>query len=128
MRGIVYAVACLAAAGIMYAIAIMPGDDARVAEQPAASSASAEASKVMAEAGTLVLSVPSMHCAVACYPRVKESLEATEGVAEVTLDKQQEEGVLDNRQVVVQYDAGFDLAVALANLSDEGFEDADVVQ
>ena len=82
----------------------------------------------MSEAGTLTLSVPSMHCEFACYPRVKESIESVTGVTEVALDEQKEEGVLDNRQVVVNYDAGFDLTTALANLSSEGFEDADVVQ
>jgi copper chaperone CopZ len=82
----------------------------------------------MTEAGTLTLSVPSMHCAVACYPRVKETLEGVDGVSEVVLDKQKEEGLIDNRQVVLSYDAGFDLTAALANLSQEGFEDASVVQ
>lgn len=130
MRGIVYAVACLAAAGIMYAIAVMPDGEGANSNPEVASASASEAmpSKIMAEAGTLVLSVPSMHCEVACYPRVKKSLEETDGVSEVALDKQKEEGVLDNRQVVIEYEAGFDLAVALANLSKEGFEDANVVQ
>lgn len=124
MRGFVYAVAVLAAAGIMYAIVVMPAEQ----EPVPAETVAAAPSVVMTEPGTLTLSVPTMHCAIACYPRVKETLEGTEGVTEVVLDQQKEEGVIDNRQVVLSYDAGFDLTDALAKLSEEGFEDADVVQ
>jgi mercuric ion binding protein len=124
MRAVVYAVAVIAAAGIMYGIAVMPNNETA----PTVETVAAEPSEVMTEPGSLTLSVPSMHCAIACYPRVKETLEGIKGVSEVVLDKQKEEGVIDNRQVIVAYDAGFDLAAALASLSKEGFDDADVVQ
>lgn len=124
MRAVVYAVAVLAAAGIMYGIATMPGPQKTVPGETVA----AESTEVMTEPGTLTLSVPTMHCAIACYPRVKETLEGTTGVSEVVLDEQKEEGIIDNRQVVVTYDAGFDLSAALAKLDQEGFEDADIVQ
>jgi copper chaperone CopZ len=84
--------------------------------------------EVMSEAGTLTLSVPSMHCEFACFPRVKEAIESADGVQEVQLAAQKEEGSIDNRQVVVKYDAGFDVGSALALLSKEGFADSDVVQ
>ncbi|MEM8667173.1 MAG: heavy-metal-associated domain-containing protein [Planctomycetota bacterium] len=125
MRAFVYSIAVLAAAGIMYAIAWMPANNA---DAPAAESVAAESNEIMTEPGTLVLSVPSMHCAVACYPKVKESLESTPGISEVVLDEQKEEGVLDNRQVIVHYEAGFDLSQALANLTETGFDDAGRVQ
>ena len=69
-----------------------------------------------------------MHCEFACFPRVKEAIESVDGVQEVQLAEQKEEGTIDNRQVVVKYDAGFDVDSALALLSKEGFADADVVQ
>ncbi|MCP4887030.1 heavy-metal-associated domain-containing protein [Rubripirellula sp.] len=124
MRAIVYSVAVLVAAGVMYVVATTPNDKA----DPGVQTVAAEPHDVMTEPGTLTLSVPSMHCEFACFPRVKESIESVAGVTEVALDEQKEEGVLDNRQVVVSYDAGFDLTSALANLSSEGFEDADIVQ
>lgn len=124
MRAVVYSVAVLVAAGVMYLVAITPEEKA----DPTIQTVAAEPHEVMSEAGTVTLSVPSMHCEFACYPRVKESIESVAGVTEVALDEQKEEGVLDNRQVVVSYDAGFDLTSALANLSSEGFKDADVVQ
>ena len=124
MRAFVYSIAVLVAAGAMYVVATTPNDKA----DPAAQTVAAEPHDVMTEPGTLTLSVPSMHCEFACFPRVKESIESVAGVTEVALDEQKEEGGLDNRQVVVSYDAGFDLTSALANLSSEGFEDADLVQ
>jgi len=84
--------------------------------------------EVMTEAGTITLNVPSMHCEFACFPRVKEAIESADGVQEVQLAAQKEEGTIDNRQVVVKYDAGFDLGAALTLLSKEGFADSDVVQ
>jgi len=124
MRAVVYSVAVLIAAGAMYVVATTSNDKA----DPDVQTVVAEPHDVMTEPGTLTLSVPSMHCEFACFPRVKESIESVAGVTEVALDEQKEEGVLDNRQVVVSYDAGFDLTSALANLSSEGFEDADIVQ
>ena len=82
----------------------------------------------MADSGTLTLDVPSMHCEFACFPRVQKALEDSEGVASVELAPQAEEGVLDNRQVIVNYEPGFDLAAALTSLQEEGFKDSDVVQ
>ena len=69
-----------------------------------------------------------MHCEFACFPRVKETIENAAGVQEVQLAAQKEEGTIDNRQVVVKYDAGFDVASALTLLAEEGFADSDVVQ
>ncbi len=126
MRGLAYAIAVIAAVGIMIGIATLPQQSSDDMAAPAiAVSATPE---VMSEAGTLTLSVPSMHCEFACFPRVKEALESADGVQEVQLAEQKEEGTIDNRQVVVKYDAGFDVNSALALLSKEGFADADVVQ
>ncbi len=125
MRGLAYVIAAIAAVGIMIGIASYPDgqssdDSIAVPVEPVASR--------MTEAGTLTLAVPSMHCEFACFPRVQKTLEESEGVASVELAQQKEEGVLDNRQVIVNYEPGFDLAAALTSLQNEGFDDTNVVQ
>ncbi len=82
----------------------------------------------MSEAGTLVLSVPKMHCQYSCYPNIKKLLEATDSVREVELAEQKEDDVLDNRAVVVKYDSGFDVDAAIFLLAENGFEESDLVQ
>lgn len=127
MRGLAYAIAVIAAVGIMIGIAMSPQQASNELVAPAAISVSATP-EVMTEAGTLTLSVPNMHCEFACFPRVKEAIESAEGVQEVQLAVQKEEGTIDNRQVVVNYDVGFDVNAALTLLSKEGFADSDLVQ
>jgi len=128
MRGIAYVIAAIASVAIMIAIATVPRQPTRDDSTTVGSTSVSAAPMVMPEAGTLTLSVPNMHCAIACFPRVKETLENTAGVNEVELAEQKEEGMIDNRQVIVKYDAGFDVSTALALLSKEGFADSDVVQ
>lgn len=127
MRGLAYAIAVIAAVGIMIAIATTPQQPVDDLSSPPAIAASAT-SEVMTEAGTLTISVPNMHCEFACFPRVKETIEHAAGVQEVQLAAQKEEGTIDNRQVVVKYDPGFDVASTLTLLAEEGFPDSDVVQ
>jgi copper chaperone CopZ len=130
MRGIAYVVAALAAVGIMIAIATVPGPDT---EPPRGSAATVEpvpsetAGRVMPEAGTLVMSVPTMHCEFACFPSIKKVLEESVAVTGVELAEQKEEGVIDNRAVVINYDAGFDVDAAIATLEKNGFDEAHVV-
>lgn len=125
MRGIAYVVAAIAAVGIMIGIANLP--QSQEADAPSAAPVAASA-EVMQEAGTLTLSVPKMHCEFACFPQVKETLEQAEGVQEVELAAQKEEGVIDNRQVIVKYDPGFDLPAALSQLTAKGFDGSEQVQ
>jgi copper chaperone CopZ len=125
MRGFAYFIAFLAAIGIMIGIVSYPDQEETGKVASTATSASAA---VMTKAGTLTIAVPSMHCEVACFPRVKATLEATEGVQSVVLATQPSEGVLDNRQVVVDYDTGFDLNTALSSLVQEGFPNSAVVE
>ena len=82
----------------------------------------------MDQAGTLVLSVPKMHCEFSCYPAVKETLEGSPSVLAVELAEQKDEGTIDNRQVVVQYDAGFDVDAAIERLGEKGFKESELVQ
>ena len=134
MRGLAYIIAAVAAVGIIIGIASLPNQEAGdVASSPApATAASIDAAPAqaepMTEPGELLVSVPSMHCQFACFPRVKEAIERADGVESVELAEQKEEGVLDNRQVIVKYKPGFDINDALTMLSSEGFEDSELVQ
>ena len=132
MRSAVYTLAVLAAAGIAYVFATAPtpgsvpprGQDTASAR----ASATTAAGQVMAQAGTMTLRVEDMHCPFACYPAVKGTLEGQASVLAVELDKQQVEGVIDNPQVLVKYDSGFDLTAALDALSKKGFAKHSVVE
>ncbi len=146
MRGLAYAIAAIAAVGIMFVIASSPSEqptdtaadpataDSAAAEtetadtQTVAESAEALASTTDPEGGLVTLAVPEMHCEFACFPKIKETLESDETVELVELGPQKEEGAIDNRQVIVKYKAGFDVKNAIALLSEEGFDDSDVVQ
>ncbi|MGB7329512.1 MAG: heavy-metal-associated domain-containing protein [Rubripirellula sp.] len=129
MRGIAYVIAVIAAVGIMITIGGLPGDNAAVPDGLGATETT-EVTQVaaMADSGTLTLSVPEMMCPFSCYPRVKKTLESTAAVTSVELTPQKVEGEIDNRQVIVNYDAGFKLADALKMLQDEGFNKNEIVQ
>ena len=118
MRGFAYTIAVIAAVGIMISIAVMP---------PADSNVDVTAS-VSLPIQTVTLSVPEMSCEFSCFPKVKETLEATDGVRAVELAEQKEEGTIDNRQVIVQYDSRLDLTAALNSLASAGFANSDVAQ
>lgn len=148
MRGLAYAIAAIAAVGIMFVIATMPGEQSSdptatpataetqtaetqtVAETQPAESAEVLASTTDAKAETesLTLAVPKMHCEFACFPKVKETLESVETVELVELGPQKEEGAIDNRQVIVKFKPGFDVNDAVARLTKAGFGDSEVVQ
>lgn len=126
MRGIVYGIAAIAAVGIMIAIATTsdPAD-----ENLATNATSISVDPItMDQAGTLTLAVPEMHCSFSCFPKVKEALEEDANVESVELGPQKEEGTLDNRQVVVQYKAGFEVNQAIKTLEANGFTDSQLVQ
>jgi periplasmic mercuric ion binding protein len=130
MRSPIYLLAALAAAGIAYYVASAPvstptGSQAANADTVVATET---ASAVMDQPGTLVLRVEDMHCEFACFPKVKKTLEGFDGVVSVALDEQAEEGTLDNPQVVVTYESGFDLGAAQGALAKRGFAKSSVVQ
>lgn len=131
MKSIVYAVAGIAAMGIMIALIAVPNGTPATPTAPASAAAATAVSAspaVLSEAGMLTLEVPSMHCQFACYPRVKESLEASTGVSEVTLAEQPDPNTLTVKKVIVKYNAGFDVDQALDLLKQEGFADATRIQ
>jgi len=129
MRAPLYVFAALAAVGIAYYLATTPAaPTATAAVSPAAADASQTASAVLTDAGTLTLRVDDMHCEYGCYPKVKKTLESFDEVVSVELDKQPEAGSLDNPQVVLTYQPGFDLAAAQSALAKSGFAKTSVVQ
>ena len=125
MRGFAYVIAVLAAIGIMIGIVSYPNQNEPTSSGTATTPVSAA---LMTESGTLTIAVPTMQCEMACFPRVKTTLEGKDGVQSVELATQKEDGVLDNRQVIVNYDNGFNLNAALSSLVEEGFPNSAVVE
>lgn len=129
MRAPIYVLAALAAAGIAYYLAAGPESPSTAAAvSPAAADGSQTAAPVLTEAGTLTLRVDDMHCEFGCYPKVKQTLEAFDEVVSVELDQQPSAGSLDNPQVILTYQPGFDLAAAQSALAKNGFAKTSVVQ
>ena len=122
MRGPAYVAAVIAAVGIMLVIAREPADQTDQ-DLPIAAETTSTASLE-----TLTLSVPEMHCQYACFPKVKNTLEQVDAVAEVQLAKQKDDSVLDNRQVIVKYKEGFDVDEAIGLLAEAGYTDSALVQ
>jgi copper chaperone CopZ len=126
MRSPIYLIAALASAGIAYFLASSPTQP--TGNEPAGQVVATEASSaVMDQPGTLTLRVDDMHCEFGCFPTVRKTLEGFDKVVSVTLDKQTEEGTLDNPQVLVTYESGFDLGAAQAKLAKSGFAKSSIV-
>ena len=125
MRGFAYVIAVMAAVGIMIGIVSYPNQSEPAISGP---SPTVRPAVLMSESGTLTIAVPTMHCEVACFPRVKTTLEDADGVQSVELAAQQKEGLIDNRQVIVHYDTGFNLNAALSSLVEEGFTKSTVIE
>lgn len=123
MRSSIYLVTALVALGIAYLLAQAPTAPATGSSAaPAATSAG-----VLADAGTLTLRVDGMHCEYGCFPKVKKTLEGFDHVVAVQLDEQAEEGTLDNPQVLLSYESGFDLLAAQEALAKNGFAKTSVL-
>lgn len=123
MRSLAYGTAILAALGIMVYLAATPSQSPVIDPDAVASSATPDV-----ELASLTLDVPKMHCPSYCYPTVKKKLESREDVVAVELAPQKEEGVIDNRQVIVSVKDGFDRDAALAMLEEVGFGGSSVAE
>lgn len=122
MRSMAYGAAILASLGIMIFLATNPGKPTVIDPDAVASSTPD------VELASLTLDVPKMHCPSFCYPKVKEELESREDVVAVELAPQKEEGVIDNRQVILSIKEGFDSDAALATLEEAGFGGSSVAK
>lgn len=125
MRSSIYLVTALIALGIAYLLAQAPAEPATGSS--AAPPATATSAGVLADAGTLTLRVEDMHCEYGCFPKVKKTLEGFDHVVAVQLDQQAEEGTLDNPQVLLSYEPGFDLLAAQEALAKNGFAKTRVI-
>ncbi|QDS90763.1 hypothetical protein EC9_49790 [Rosistilla ulvae] len=122
MRFMVYVVAVLIAAGIVFVMG-KPTETAQPSDSNVASSTTlAVDTGSDVDVQSVALSVPGMHCAFGCYPTVKEALESVDGVQGVELAKQKSETELDNKTVFVTYSNAFNLETALAKLEKAGFD------
>lgn len=125
MRSSIYLVTALIALGIAYLLAQPPA--APATGSSAAPTATAASAGVLADAGTLTLRVDGMHCEYGCFSKVKRTLEGFDHVVSVQLDQQAEEGTLDNPQVLLSYESGFDLLAAQDALAKNGFAKTSVL-
>ncbi len=129
MRSPIYFVAALAAAGIAFFLASGPTPKVErpVVATPSPAAVTPVASQVLVDSGTLVLRVEDMHCEFACFPKVRETLQGFDNVVSVELDEQAEVGTLDNPQILITYDPGFDLGAARSALAAKGFAKSTIV-
>ncbi|WP_164101201.1 heavy-metal-associated domain-containing protein [Candidatus Laterigemmans baculatus] len=124
MRFLVYLVAVLVAAGIVFYLGGSRTPETALQATPATADGPATVDAGTVE--TVNLRVPDMHCPMACYPSVKKALEAEAGVQKVDLVEQKEEGLIDNPVVIIEHDAAFDVDQAVARLEKIGFKGATV--
>ena len=73
---------------------------------------------------TANLEVPKMSCSMACYPKVKETLEKIDGIASEELVPQEEEPAINDHRVTITFDGSVDGASAVAALSEAGFPES----
>lgn len=73
---------------------------------------------------TVSLHVPGMLCPVACWPKVKKTLEAQSSVVSVALAPQANDKLIDNPVVFVTAGDEFDSSRAIAALEEAGFTGA----
>ncbi|MDA0658083.1 MAG: heavy-metal-associated domain-containing protein [Planctomycetota bacterium] len=78
------------------------------------------------ETRQVVLRVPTMHCPHGCFPSVKETLAAMDGVQSVSLVPQAEEGKIDDPRVAVTYSGEFNREGAVQALATASFPDATI--
>ena len=74
----------------------------------------------------VALTVPTMNCPFACWPKVKETLEHQPGVSAVTLATQGKENVIDNPTVYLSLSGEFSADESIAALTEAGFDGATV--
>lgn len=99
----------LSGAGALAAVALM---SAPVGE--ATPAVATEKPAPVSPSETLVLSVPGMHCEIACAPRVRKTLAAVPGVQKVETN-------VENQTATVLTGNGFEIKNALAALEGAGY-------
>jgi hypothetical protein len=95
--------------------------EAGVSEMAVAATPSSEGEMQM-----VAVEVPTMHCPIACWPKVQKTLASQPNVREVKLADQKEEGLIDKPVVYVSYEGDFNSDAAFSALSAAGFDGAKV--
>ncbi|MEZ6040522.1 MAG: heavy metal-associated domain-containing protein [Planctomycetaceae bacterium] len=96
-------------------------EDGEASQTPAAA-VSQEPVMVAYKAGdNATLAVPEMSCQINCYPKVKKALEGITGVKSVELVPQEDEVVVNDRRVKIEFDGDVDGAAALTALDGAGY-------
>ncbi len=90
--------------------------DSAATSDPTAAVDSAPIATSYAAGDSVNLEVPEMHCPFGCFPKVKDALEEIDGIAGIELVKQEEEGAINDRRVVVTFDGAVDSQAAIAAL------------
>ena len=75
----------------------------------------------------VAMTVPHMTCQHNCWPEVKKTLEAQEGVAKVTLSKQPNEDEVVDKTVFIAVKGNFDAQAAIEALGKNGFDESKVI-
>ena len=70
------------------------------------------------------LEIPEMSCQINCYPKVKEALEGITGVKSVELMPQEDEVVINDHRVKIEFDGDVDGSNAVAALTKAGYPGA----
>ncbi len=81
------------------------------------------------EAGqTVTVHVPDMHCMFVCYPKVKETLAAQEGVDadSIALVEQEDEGAINDPRILITLKSDLEDKSLLAALASVGFDKATI--
>lgn len=95
-----------------------------VTSDPAAEVSSEPVAVSFQPGDSATLEVPEMHCPFGCFPKVKDALEGVEGIAAIELVEQKEDGVIDDRRVVVTFDGAVDSTSAIAALDEVDMQGA----
>lgn len=72
------------------------------------------------------LEIPGMSCQMACYPKIKKTLEGLEGVEVVELVPQEEEVAINDHRVIVKFDADVEQDSAMDALAAAGYDEVNV--
>ena len=107
------------------------GAAAMMADESGSAEAGSVVGAAMMPAGAFFeVAVPTMHCPYACYPSVREQLEATPGVLAVSLASPEdaEDGTIEDRRVFIMADKGFDSSVVADAVSRAGHTAGEVTE
>lgn len=125
MKHCFFAFALLFAAGCAEDVEPIADPDQTGAESGSGVSAPSEAITASFSTGDVAtLAVPEMNCQLACFPKVKRTLEGVDGIELVELVEQTDDVAIDDRRVTVRFAGDVTGADAVAALEEAGYPDS----